>query len=73
MSVLHSLPALERQRLAVMDQSHIARSGLSWWIAVQSVRLCLQQDIVMVYNAPTELAVFGRIQAESDIAAQVVR
>lgn len=73
MIVLHSLPAPERQRLAAMDQSHIADSGLGRSIAVQSVRLCYQRDIAMVYNAPTELAVSERIQVESDIAARLVR
>ena len=73
MIVLHSLPAPEQQRLAAMDQSHIAGSGLGWSIAVQSVRLCCQRNIATAYNAPTELEVSERIEAESDIAARLVR
>lgn len=69
----HSLPALEQQHLAAMDQSHIAGSGLGWSIAVQSVRSYRQRDIAAAYNALTELAVSERIQAESDIAARLVR
>ena len=70
MNVLHSLPALEQQRLAAMDLSHIGGSDLGWSIAVQSVRLYHQPDIVMAHNA---LVVFGRVKAESDIAARLVR
>lgn len=70
MNVLHLLPALEQQRLAAMDLSHIAGSGLGWSIAVQSARLNRQRDIVLAHNV---LVVFGRVQAERGIAARLVR